>query len=87
MGEAAAVLEVEVDDSGREVNRGARVVKRKEKSASSIDRSIDRSPRGVSFFLPHFSLLFVVFFPSLCHVSLFFEEKSVSISHRVFFCA
>ncbi len=31
MGEAAAVLEVEVDDSGREVNRGARVVKRKEK--------------------------------------------------------
>ena len=86
MGEAAAVLEAEVDDSGREVNRGARVVKRKEKKRVH-HRSIDRSPRGVSFFLPHFSLLFVVFFPSLCHVSLFFEEKSVSISHRVFFCA
>ena len=86
MGEAAAVLEVEVDDSGREVNRGARVVKRKEKSASSIDRS----PRGVSFFLLHFSLLFVVFFPSLCHVSLLFfgREKCLSISlYRVFFCA
>ena len=53
MGEAVAVLEAEVDDSGREVNRGARVVKRKEKSASSIDRRAS-----------HFSLLFVVsFFP------------------------
>ena len=55
MGEAAAVLEVEVDDSGREVNRGARVVKRKEKS--------DRS-RGFSFFLlTFFSFFCGSFFP------------------------
>ena len=58
MGEAAAVLEAEVDDSGREVNRGARVVKRKEKSASSID------PRAVFHFSCHIFLFFLwSFFP------------------------
>ena len=65
MGEAAAVLEVEVDDSGREVNRGARVVKRKEKKRvhhRSIDRSID--PRAVFHFSCYIFLFFLwSFFP------------------------
>ena len=65
MGEAAAVLEAEVDDSGREVNRGARVVKRKEKKRvhhRSIDRSID--PRAVFHFSCYIFLFFLwSFFP------------------------
>ena len=65
MGEAAAVLDAEVDDSGREVNRGARVVKRKEKKRvhhRSIDRSID--PRAVFHFSCYIFLFFLwSFFP------------------------
>jgi len=61
VGEAAAVLEAEVDDSGREVNRGARVVKRKEKKRVH-HRSID--PRAVFHFSCHIFLFFLwSFFP------------------------